>query len=416
MAGTIVLVSNGPGELHTWVRPVLTELRSRYPEKRVVISLIPCQFAGGGESEAARGFGPDGVTTPAQYLRLAAGGRVPEEFGGRVESVISMGGSVGMAVRLAERLGAPAFRYSFVPYWHRKLDTLFVHDERAYRKARLLGAPAGKLEVVGNLVADAVSKSEPLESRGEPHILLLPGSRDGFAVHLIPFMIALADELKASFPTARFVWPVSRMLEEETIAAGVAGTERATLHGVGGERDGDRVVGPGGAVIELVAQEERYRHMASADLAVTIPGTNTLELGIAGVPAVVVLPLNRPEVIPLEGPGHWLSLLPLVGVPLKRRAVRLFVERLSYPVSLPNQLSGEELMVEVRGQIDPQSIARRVADLLADEADLRARRERLLATMPRPGAAARIVDRVVAGPGADLAATTSGATRERGAA
>ena len=370
-------------------------MRARVPDKRVVVSLIPCQFAGGSESEAARGFSPDAVTTPAQYLKLAATGRIPTEYGERVDAVVSLGGSVAMAVRLAERLGSKAYRYSFVPYWHRKLEALFVHDERAYRKARLLGAPGTRLEIVGNLVADAVSESPPLPQRGEPHILLLPGSRDGFAVHLIPFMIALADRLRSNYPTARFIWPVSRMLRQETIEAGVNGVERATLSGVAGERDGDIVMAPGGARIELVPEEERYRHMASADLAVTIPGTNTLELGIAGVPSLVVLPLNRPEVIPLEGPGHWLSLLPVVGIPLKRRAVRLFVERLAYPVSLPNQLSGEELMVEIRGEIDPDTVAERASCLLADKEDIARRRERLKATMPGPGAAGRIVERIV---------------------
>jgi lipid-A-disaccharide synthase len=157
-----------------------------------------------------------------------------------------------------------------------------------------------------------------------------------------------------------------------------------------------------GTVVELVDEGARYAHMRAADVALTIPGTNTLELGIAGVPSVVVLPLNRPEVIPLEGPGHWLSLLPLVGVPLKRRAVRLFVERLRYPVSLPNQFSGESLMVEVKGVIDPDGVAAHVATLIDDPEDRAHRRARLLATMPRPGAADRLVERVraiVDGPG-----------------
>jgi len=144
----------------------------------------------------------------------------------------------------------------------------------------------------------------------------------------------------------------------------------------------------------MVDEGERHAHMRAADVALTIPGTNTLELGIAGVPTVVVLPLNRPEIIPLEGAGHWLSLLPWVGVPLKRRAVRLFVERLRVPVSLPNRFSGEPLMVELTGHIDPDAVAARMAALLDDPADLARRRARLEATMPAPGAADRLVARL----------------------
>ena len=58
MADDLVLVSNGPGELYTWVRPVLAELRRQAPERRVSISLIPCQFASGHETKIAETFGP----------------------------------------------------------------------------------------------------------------------------------------------------------------------------------------------------------------------------------------------------------------------------------------------------------------------------------------------------------------------
>jgi hypothetical protein len=110
---------------------------------------------------------------------------------------------------------------------------------------------------------------------------------------------------------------VSRLLSAEAIAAGIAGRQRprsAAWPGGATATSWSRRAARGsdGGGTRAPAQLQR------ATIAVTIPGTNTLELGIAGVPSVVMLPLNRPEIIPLEGPGHWLSLLPLVGVPLKR--------------------------------------------------------------------------------------------------
>ena len=391
MSAEVILVSNGPGELYTWVRPVLAELRRQAPERSVTVSLVPCQFASGQETRIAETFGADHVTSPKDFLGLLAGNR--SAFGRSTRAVLGLGGGAGLALQLAERLRAPTYRYSFVPYWHRKLTTLFVDTPRTAQRARLLGAPTSRLEVVGNLVADAVELAEPVAARGNPHILMLCGSRDGFAVHVVPFMLALADALHTHYPNARLVWPVSRLLSPEAIDAGIAGVQKATLGGISGRREGDGVVTPSGARLELVPESARYAHMHAADLAVTIPGTNTLELGVAGVPSVVLLPLNKPEVIPLEGPGHWLSLVPVVGTALKRRAVLLAAPHL--PVSLPNNLSGEALMLELKGTLTRDGVLHEVLSLLDDEVELGIRRARLLATMPRPGAAAKLVSRLL---------------------
>lgn len=393
MTREAVLVSNGPGELYTWALPVLRALRQQCPDWKLSISLIPCQFASGKETSIAQTFEADNVTTPRDFLRLAAGGKLPTGLGADEGVLISLGGNTNMAIKLADKLGYPTYRYSFVPYWNAKLRRLFVHDARAAKKARLLGAPKDRLEIIGNLVADAVELTEPADNPGKPHVLLLCGSRDLFARHVIPLMIALADRLGEQFPEARFVWPVSRMLSDEALADGIAGKFRSALHGSSGVRQGDVVITPNGYRLELIPEASRYAHMRAADLAITIPGTNTLELGIAGVPSIVLLPLNKPEIIPLEGPGHWLSLIPLAGTFLKRHAVKLAAPH--FPVALPNSFSGEPLMLEIKGEVHPDDVVEQAAALLTNAKELARRRERLNATMPPPGAADKLVTRVL---------------------
>jgi hypothetical protein len=206
-------------------------------------------------------------------------------------------------------------------------------------------------------------------------------------------MIALVERLGSRYPQARFIWPVSRLLKEETLQDGIMGKERGTLGGIAGRREGNMVLTPSGNKLELVPEGARYAHMRAADLAITIPGTNTLELGIAGVPSVVILPLNKPEAIPLEGPGHWLSLVPFVGAALKRQAVLLAAPH--FPVALPNELSGERLMLEIKGKVEVEGVLEGVVSLLENPGELERRRRRLIEAMPRPGAAHRLVSRIL---------------------
>jgi hypothetical protein len=85
-----------------------------------------------------------------------------------------------------------------------------------------------------------------------------------------------------------------------------------------------------------------------------------------------------------------------VGTALKRTAVRLWVKGFKYPVSLPNQFTGEELMTEIKGVVDPAMVARAAIALIDDASGRGARAARLHATMPHPGAAERLVRRVYA--------------------
>lgn len=391
-----VLISNGPGELTTWLKPVLLELRRQRPELHISIVLLPCQFASGNEPEVARSFGADTVMNVPEYLRFAATGYLPKAMKQPRGFVLSLGGNVLMALRLARALGYPTYRYSFVPWWHPRLKRLFVANAKTYRQARRLGAPRDKLELVGNLVADVIQDSAPAAPVGNPHIILMFGSRDTFAVHVIPVLLAIADALVQHYPHSTFVAPISHLLSENALMQGLNNNEAIAdffPEGISGVRQGDSIHTENGAVIQMVSEEARHQHMKAATLAVTIPGTNTLELGIAHVPALVLLPLNKPEVIPLEGIGHWLSLIPFIGTRLKRHAVLLAAPH--FPVSLPNHFSGQDLMLEYKGKVTLEGMVAKVRGLLDNPAELQRRKAGLKEYMPTAGATKQLVDSVL---------------------
>ncbi|MEM7735218.1 MAG: hypothetical protein AAF267_05450 [Deinococcota bacterium] len=408
----VLLVTNGPGELYTWVGPVLRELRQQVPTWRVAIGVIPCQFASGREAEIAQtlghqlpddhtdGYGADAVFSTTEVMQTITLGRPLQGFSEGVDDglVLSLGGSGPLAVRLAKRLGWAVDRYHFEPFWHKQMRTLYVSDAKREQRAKRSGAPEESVINVGNLVADALTNLDATSitntNKGEPHILVMAGSRDGFVRYILPMMLAVVDSLAENYPNARFVYPRSRLVSKEGFQAALSGDD--LLGGVRGTlaEDGTAILTEAGTRLEIIDELDRYAHMKQADIALSIPGTNTLELGMAGVPSVITFPLNKPEDIPLEGIGHWLGLIPLIGKPLKRRAVLMAAPHL--PASLPNHFSGEELMVELKGVVTATDVSEQAINLLEDDARRAHIRERLNATMPQPGAAKTLVDALIA--------------------
>jgi len=417
----VLLVTNGPGELYTWVTPVLHELHTRVPDWQVAIGVIPCQFASGREVTIAKTLVAE-VFSPTDTMRTITLGQPLSGFSEGVKHgvVLSLGGSVDLAVRLGQKLAWDVMRYHFEPAWHKGLHTLFVTDDK---NAQKVAPKAGARAVpIGNLVADALANLDNtnpddinpdnthitnsnnrnnsnlaathISQRGSPHVLVMAGSRDGFTRYVLPLMLAVIDHINAHHPDARFVYPRSRLLTEQGFRAALQGDDLRGQHALGGtsgrlDVQKNCIVTKAGTVLELIPESARYAHMKTADIALTIPGTNTLELGIAHLPSVVAFPLNKPEAVPLEGLAHWLTSIPLIGTPLKRRAVRLAAPHL--PASLPNHFAGEPLMVEIKGVLTAQDVSAAALELLADNARREHIRTRLRKTMPQPGAAAALV-------------------------
>jgi lipid-A-disaccharide synthase len=128
--------------------------------------------------------------------------------------------------------------------------------------------------------------------------------------------------------------------------------------------------------------------LAQADLALTIPGTNTGEIAACGIPMVVVLPTYLAEIVPLPGLAGHLGRLPWVGAPLKRVFGRQVLKHLPL-LALPNRRAGRQIVPEFVGRGLLPAVEASLEGLLA--ADLAALGAEVRAAMGPPGAAARLV-------------------------
>jgi len=110
-------------------------LRQNFPEWKVSICLIPCQFASGDEATIAKTFAADVVTSSSDFMRFLSMGQVPKGLGTEAKGfVISLGGGTNYATKLANKLSYKCYRYSFEPSWHKDLKRLFVTDEKTTNK------------------------------------------------------------------------------------------------------------------------------------------------------------------------------------------------------------------------------------------------------------------------------------------
>ncbi len=389
----LILAVNGPGELYTWALPLARAIRVVQPELRLVLSLLPCPFASGKEEQVARDSGLfDGFTSVADYLKFAVGGVQPSAYSGAKNGlVMQLGGDAMHVIRVAKRLNYPVWRYSFEPYWNNQLEKLFVHDLNTAQRSK---APAGKLEVIGNLTADVFGAEPLLEKLPGFDVLLLAGSRKFEAIHILPLLAATADQIAAKISNVRFHWVRSSMLDNATLQEAFAATVMLEYGGAKTRLEGQELITEAGVRINVVFEENRYKMMKIADLAITIPGTNTLELGIALVPSIVCLPLQKLELIPIEGLLQFIGMVPFLGKFIKRAAVNMFLARTKF-ISLPNRFANESIQTELRGLVavsDVSSIAIRFLEHPESRAQIQAR---LAATMPKAGTAQKLALQII---------------------
>lgn len=367
----VYLTTNSPGEVATWVRPIVDELgrvgRERDTSIEVYVFLTPCRYASGEEAQALAAMPHvTRVFSTRETARYVFTGRAPQGFRHEDPGVLLfLGGEMKLAAWLARRLGVPATLYTqgfvntvrafqriFVPYPHAK--------ERALRH----GARDEQVRVVGNLMVDSVQPYITTQEKARvtfnlgvdvPVVTVFPGSRRFEWEQLVPFYMQVVRELRHKVPDLEVVLaisPFSEALKEGYgLTIGPGGWVRTEI---GGER-------------VIAASHMSQLAMQAADLILTLPGSNTLEAAALGRAAIVSLPLHKPEDIPLDGLAGMIGNIPLIGKALKRYAVLQYAKRVPF-TALPNRIAGKEIVPELKGEtLQPWEVTSVAFELLMND-------------------------------------------------
>lgn len=442
----VVIVANSPGEVSGWARPLVSALRESQEKTgpefgglSIIIVLPPCPFATGHEAEVARLIpGVDAVVTPSEYLKFVLAGSLPEKIMDLVSEekreswrgiVVHLGGDHLHSVLIARRLGFPAVGYSDRTIkFQRQFVRVLAEDARVAAKLQGKGVPGEKVDIVGNLMVDGVLADKDRKSvrdilkvaEDTPMVCLLPGSRKQQIQYVMPFFLRCAEIVKEFREDTVFVMPLSPFVSIDMVRSVLAATGKdadkhkdtpegdpaqsglestsATLStltdaGEEGSIASEVILTSGGATV-LVVPTSRYSVMAACDLALCMPGSVTAELGYLGVPAVVVVPLNLPEEIPLTGISEFFGRLPVIGKPIKRMAVRKMLKRIEF-TAIPNKRQRRFIMPEIRGVLTAEDVAIKVLELLQDAKARDRISVELKEAMGRPGAADRVASAVL---------------------
>lgn len=397
----ILLLSNGPGEVTTWVRPVVAALRERFStdQARISVILSPCPNSGGREADIALAYpGVDRAQSAPHFWNFLLWGKTADNWDWHPQGVvIFLGGDQIFPVAIGRRLKYKTLIYAeWEARWFSAIDRFAVMNDSAVQKA-----PAkylNKISVVGDLMMDVGVEEQ--SSTPSNLIGILPGSKAQKLQMGLPYMLAIAEMLKQAKPELEFVLPVAPSITVEYIAqfgdraqnpiVDLVGGTTAALHS--GENPYLKTAS--GLEVPLHTDFPAYEQLSKCVLCLTTIGANTAELAALGVPMIVMLPIYQLDAMrSWDGIPGILARLPVVGSPIATAINWLAFKQLKdRKLAWPNIWAGKEIVPELIGYFTAREIANVAIDYLDHPEKLADMKASLGAVRGAPGAAQKIAD------------------------
>ncbi|GAA6618405.1 lipid-A-disaccharide synthase [Scytonema sp. NUACC26] len=426
MTADILILSNGPGEVTTWVRPVVKQLRKQLgndrEQIRISVILSPCPNSSGKEAEIARSFPEvDRVQAAEYFWNFLLWGKTLENWEwSKCGVVVFLGGDQIFPAIIGRRLGYRTVVYAeWEARWYNWIDRFGVMKPEVAN--RIPSKYTHKFTVIGDLMAEAQGQENNEEkvelSSSTPTLLLpcssalfpsssleliglLPGSKAAKLTQGVPFMLAVAEYVKVKRPQSQFIIPVAPTLDIETLASfadpqknnfvRIFGSSSASLNAISNTQSLPNLKTETGLRVELHTETPAYSILSKCSICLTTVGANTAELGSLAVPMIVLLPTQQLDAMrSWDGLPGLLANMPLLGSSFAKLINWLVLRRLGL-LAWPNIWAKEMVVPELVGKLQPQEVGEMVIDFLNHPEKLEKIRARLRSIRGEAGAAQKL--------------------------
>ncbi len=406
-SAAVVIVSNGPGELATWVKPVLDHLikqkykstNSNIPNYQLILTLVPCPHATGNEFKVANDWQILDLIIPANhFLKLLL---KPSSFGTwpRNGVVVFLGGDQFWNILLAKRLGYQSITYAeWIARWPRWNLHIAAMNEEVRNK--LPKKFKKKCQVIGDLMADVKDNLSPVnEINNKKWIAILPGSKKAKLSIGIPFFLEVADLIKERDKNINLMIPMAPSTElkdfiyfqsDKNPIAKYYSSNIKSIQKVNNSIFAYVIETCKNTKIFILNQNSNHNILSQCKLALTTIGANTAELAAINLPMIVVLPVQH-----LNAMNAWDGVFGIIGKINFLNRIQTFIFKKWYLkknkfFAWPNIKANKQIIPERIGIIQPIDISNEAIYLLNEKNILSEQKINLLKIRGKKGAIKKI--------------------------
>ncbi|EDX84662.1 hypothetical protein S7335_2359 [Synechococcus sp. PCC 7335] len=414
----VVILSNGPGEVATWVKPVVRSLRQKAPNYRISVVLSPCPHASGKEPTILSKYPEvDRVQSASHFFKFLLTGKTADSWDWFAKGiVVFLGGDQLYTVMVARRLGYRTLTYAeWDARWTGLVNRFGIMQPKILDKVPR--ARQHKFTVVGDLMGDVQAIADRTEITNilgcDPAadiIGFLPGSKPIKLEMGVPMLLGIAQILHNQRPFEQSLQYVVGVAPNLKLADLMAYADPAlndamallkapsiTLHepkqGLPYWQLKD------GPKIYLWQRFPALDLFSQCQLCFTTVGANTAQLAALATPMIVLLPTQKLDAMKIaEGWPRLVSQLPGLRAIARTIIGPMLLKGLQKShkyFSWPNITAKAQVVPELFGTITPQQAADVALDYLRYPEKLNQVRQALRNLRGPAGAADRMAELIL---------------------